>query len=258
MRRRCTSCAWRLWLDVRPTVEDFAHDGADERDVNEVAQREKTGAQGIVDIMRVVGDVVGDGRSLRFEAGERAGQKVGAGRDVRGRAGIGERTIVLEDALERLPAQIEPVMLGVAVLEPGHDAERLQIVIEAAAAGHLLVEHALARMTEGRVAEIVGERHGLGKIFVEPQRPGDGARHLADLERVRQPGAEMLALVLEEHLRLVLEPTEGGGMDDPVAIALEFRPRRAGIGRKQPAAALGGVGSVGRGHWPLSIGTQRY
>ncbi len=38
-------------------------------------------------------------------------------------------------------------------------------------AGHLVVEHALAGMAERRVAEIVGQRHGLGQILVELQRP---------------------------------------------------------------------------------------
>jgi hypothetical protein len=37
----------------------------------------------------------------------------------------------------------------------------------------------------------------------------------------------MLPLVVEEDLGLVLQAPEGGGMDDPVAIALEFRARRA-------------------------------
>ena len=85
-------------------------------------------------------------------------------------------------------------------------------------------------MAERRVAEIVRQRHRLGQILVEPQRPGDRAGHLADFERMGQPGAEMLALVMEEHLGLVLQAPEGGRMDDPVAVALEFRARRAGAG----------------------------
>ncbi len=63
-------------------------------------------------------------------------------------------------------------------------------------------------MAERRVAQIVRERHGFREILVEPQRAGDGARHLADFQRMGQPGAEMLALVVEEDLRLVLR--DGG------------------------------------------------
>ena len=99
-------------------------------------------------------------------------------------------------------------------------------------ARHLVVQHALAGVAEGRVAEVVGERDGFGEILVEPQRAGDRAGHLADFERVGQPGAEMLAVVAEEDLGLVLEAAERGGMDDAVAVALELRARRAGAGRQ--------------------------
>jgi hypothetical protein len=89
------------------------------------------------------------------------------------------------------------------------------------------MEGAFAGVGEGRMTEIVGERNGFGKVLVEAERPGQRARHLADLEGVGQAGAKMLALVAEEDLGLVLEAPEGGGMDDAVAVALEFGSRRA-------------------------------
>ena len=55
------------------------------------------------------------------------------------------------------------------------------------------------------------------------QRLGERARDLRDLDRVGQARAEMVALVVDEHLRLVGEAAEGGGMDDAVAVALESR-----------------------------------
>ena len=73
----------------------------------------------------------------------------------------------------------------------------------------------------GRMAEIVAERDRLGEIVVEPERAGERARDLRDLDRMGEPGAEMVALVMDEHLGLVGEPAEGGGMDDAVAVALE-------------------------------------
>ena len=95
-------------------------------------------------------------------------------------------------------------------------------------------------MAEGRVAEVVRQGQRLGQILVEPKRAGQRAGDLADLDRVGQPGAEMIALVIDEDLGLVLEPAEGGGMDDPVAVALELaagRRRRLGI---EPAPARPG------------------
>ena len=43
---------------------------------------------------------------------------------------------------------------------------------------------------------------------------------LRHLEAVREPRAEEIAFVVDEHLRLVLEPPESGRMDDAVAVAL--------------------------------------
>ena len=98
------------------------------------------------------------------------------------------------------------------------------------------VQRLLAGMAEGRVAEVVRQRHRLGQILVQPQPAGDGAGDLRHLDAMGQPGAEVIALVVDEDLGLVLQPAEGGGVDDAVAVAL---PGRAGIAaglRMQPAA----------------------
>jgi len=63
---------------------------------------------------------------------------------------------------------------------------------------------------------------------------------------VGQPRPKMPPLVVQEHLRLVLQPAERRGMDDAVAVTLEFRPRWRGIDRMKPAAALRRIGCVGR------------
>ena len=42
---------------------------ADQRQAGEVGEREQLGAQSVVDVVRIVGDVVGDRRDLRFGAG---------------------------------------------------------------------------------------------------------------------------------------------------------------------------------------------
>ena len=104
-------------------------------------------------------------------------------------------------------------------------------------------------MAERRMAEIVGERQRLGEIFVEPERAGERARHLRDFERMGEPGAVMVALVEHEDLGLVLEPAEGGRMDDAVAVAAEGAAALAdGLGM-EPAAALARIARITRaGH----------
>ncbi len=100
-------------------------------------------------------------------------------------------------------------------------------------------ERGFAGVTEGRMAEVVRQRQRLREILVEPEGTRDRARDLLHLERMREPCAVMVAFVEDEDLRLVLEPAEGGGMDDPVAIAPEVVARGARRLRMQPSAALG-------------------
>jgi len=101
-------------------------------------------------------------------------------------------------------------------------------------------------MTERRVAEIMGERQRFREVFVEAELAGHRTCNLGHLERVCQTRAVMVALVEDEHLRLVLEAAEGGGMDDTVAIAAKRAAAPAWRLGDQPATALRGVGRVRR------------
>ena len=65
---------------------------------------------------------------------------------------------MLDDALERFPGQVQPIELGIAVLQRGHHPQRLRVVVEAAMGGEAFVERPLAGMAERRMAEVVGQR----------------------------------------------------------------------------------------------------
>ena len=94
-------------------------------------------------------------------------------------------------------------------------------MVEAAVGRHLPLQLVLAGVAERRMAEVVRQRDRLGQILVQPQRPRQRPRDLRHLQRMGQPGAVVVALVRDEDLGLLLQPPEGGGMDDPVAVALE-------------------------------------
>ena len=111
-------------------------------------------------------------------------------------------------------------------------------MVEAAPGLHQLVQLALTRMAEGRVAEIVRQRQSLRQVLVQPQRTGDGARHLRDLDRMGEPGPVMVPLVIDENLRLVLQPTECLGVDDAVAVAGKGRAEVGAALRVHPSAGL--------------------
>src|SRR5215467_13694096 len=106
-----------------------------------------------------------------------------------------ERAIVLDQAFERLPGQVQSVESGIALLERGDHAQRLRIVIETAAGGEAAIERALTGMAERGMAEVVGKRQRLGQILVKPERASERARDLGNLERMGQTGAKVIAFV---------------------------------------------------------------
>src|SRR5204863_5144211 len=127
--------------------------------------------------------------------------------------------------------------------EPVDDAQRVLVVAEAALAAlpEHRVERLLAGVAERRVPEVVTEPDRLRQILVQPQRARDAARDAGRLERVREPRPVMVAVRVDEDLRLVLEAPERLRVDDPVAVALEGRPQAALLLRREPAARLIGA-----------------
>ena len=111
---------------------------------------------------------------------------------------------MLGDPLQRLPRQIEPIKVGVVTLQPGDDAQRLRIVVKAAIGRHQRLHRVFASVAERGVAQIMRQRHGLGQIGVQPQHPGNRARHLRHLDGMGQPCAIIIAFMFDKDLCLVL------------------------------------------------------
>src|SRR4249920_3323604 len=110
---------------------------------------------------------------------------------------------------------------------------------------HAFGERILAGMTKRRMAEIVRQRDRLDEILVQPQVACDRARDLCDLQRMRQAGAEQVAFVIDEDLRLVFEAPERRGMDDAVTVAREL----GAAGRTRLGVAARPRGCRVRGIW---------
>src|SRR5271166_537732 len=198
-------------LELRMEVLDFAEDLLDEGNRGaDLGQTEEAGAQAVVDVVRIIGDVVGDRGRLPLEARLQAEvqrlQPIVAedgGRDsvlpvtTGWLAGaVDQWSIVFDESGEGRLRQIEAVEVRITTLELSNDAKRVDVVIEAAVVGHTGVERILARVTERRVPEVVGERDRFGEIVVEPQGAGNRSGDLRDLDGVGQAGAEMVALVV--------------------------------------------------------------
>jgi hypothetical protein len=122
-------------------------------------------------------------------------------------------------------------------LEPGQDPQGLRVALEATAGVSELVECPLAVVAEGRVPDVVGQGCGLHDVGVTPERLGEVARHLGNLEGVGQPVADEVVGPRVDHLSLRGQATQGGGVHEAGAVTLERRPLGA-LGRLvHPAGA---------------------
>ena len=150
---------------------------------------------------------------------------------------------VLQDPVAHHPRQVEPAPVA---LQPLDDAQRVLVVAEAEAEAlaQQLVERFLARVAEGRVAEVVAETDRLDEVLVQTQRPRDHPRDRGRLERVGHSRAVVVPVGVDEDLRLPLEPPERLGVDDAIAVALEGRPDTAFLLGHGPTARLEGANGV--------------
>ena len=199
-----------------------------QRNLVELLGHEQAGAHAVVDVVRVVGHLVGEIAQLRLEAGLRAvDEALGHATRLGGeQAARIARGAVLQHPFARLETEVQPVVCGIALFQFVHNAKALQVVLEAVAVRlvtlEAFVERVLPSVAEGCVTQVVGQRDGFDQVFVEAQRAGDRAAELRNFERVRQPRAEQVALVVQEHLGLVDEAAERCAVHDAVAVALEF------------------------------------
>ena len=209
----------------------------DERRLLQIGNADQPRGEAVFHVVGAVGDFIGDVRDLRLE-----GRRPEAPEIIRNES---RPARVGKDPVPRFASQVEAGKVRIGAFECVHDAEGLDVVLEPAVVPHQVVQHLLSRVAEGGVAEVVGQRDRLGEVLVEAERPGDRPRDLRDLEGVREPGAVVVALVVDEDLGLVLEPAEGARMNDPVPVALVRRPERVGLLR--PAASCRQVATAGGG-----------
>ena len=111
------------------------------------------------------------------------------------------------------------VQAAPAVLDALHNAQALFVMavergrlgrgrVDALVAGKAARQRLLSRVAERGVAQVMAEGDGLRQILVQTERPGNGAGDLGDLQRVREPCAEVVAFRRQEHLRLVRQAAE--------------------------------------------------
>ena len=88
------------------------------------------------------------------------------------------------------------------------------------------------------------QRDRLGEILVQPQRAGNGARYLTDLQRMRQARAVVVGMRYQEHLRFVLQPAKCTAVYYPVAVALKIRAELVRLLGNDPPTRVGSFAGV--------------
>jgi hypothetical protein len=131
-----------------------------------------------------IGDIVGERGELRFEAWPRRELQRPARVEARDRRCMRrlQRAVVLDETLQRFPGEIEPVEFRVAMLKPGHEAQPMRVVIEAADRRRRRAQRLFARMAERCVAKVVRERERFGQILVKCKHARKRAGDLCNFE----------------------------------------------------------------------------
>lgn len=157
--------------------------------VSQSVEIEKASFAGVVEVRRVVGDFIDPIDELGLERGTKIEKIFGQMGQFRGGVIVG----VLDNALANFEGEIQARKIQVRALKSFDDAESLEIVIEAGAMStHQLVELVLAGVAEGRMADIVNEREGLGELRIEAEGGGHRASDLRDFESMGEPIAKMI------------------------------------------------------------------
>ena len=199
MTRRVSSCARR---DAsRPGCAASISRSSSSRNGTErrSSATQNTGAQPVVEVVRVVRDVVRDppaawrlrGR-VAVEAERLAGRR-SRGTDAGCRSPGSARPAPRRDraagrCASPAPSRVSkvrfsPSWLGVAALQPGHDAQRLGVVVEPAEPRHAIRQRVLAGMAERRVAEVVPRAPtASARSSSSPSERPSAARDLAHLQ----------------------------------------------------------------------------
>ncbi len=88
------------------------------------------------------------------------------------------------------------------------------------------VQRILAGMAKRGMPEIVGQRDRFGEILVKSKHTADAPCNLGNFDAMGKARTEQVAFMVYEYLRFVFEPAKSSGVDDAIAVTLEFSTHR--------------------------------
>ena len=160
---------------------------------------------------------------------------------------------VLDDPLAHAQCQVQPAKAGVALLKPAHDAQRVQVVVEAQSkAAQALIQRLFPGVAKGRMADVVRQRQRLGQLLIQSQRARQRAGDLRHFQRMCEAAAKVVRRGVagqpREDLRLAGKTAKGARVQDAGAVAGKGRAvgvRRLGV-RAAAQLAVGADGNPRR------------
>ena len=111
---------------------------------------------------------------------------------------------------------------GLCGLNDIRHAEALDVMLKPARMN--FVQDFFPVMAKRRVSEVMPQCDCLRQVLIEIQCPCNGSCNLRNLNGMREPCPEMVALRCQEYLCLMHESSERLGMDNPVPVSLKIRP----------------------------------
>jgi hypothetical protein len=100
---------------------------------------------------------------------------------------------MLDDAFSDTEGEVETTEGGVTLLEPGDDAQGVQVVVEGqAVSAQAKIECLLAGVTEGWMADVVGEGESFSEFNVEAEGIGKSTGDLGDFKGVGEAAAKVV------------------------------------------------------------------
>src|SRR5246500_5574550 len=125
---------------------------------------------------------------------------------------------VLDDPFAHFERQVQAAKSGVALFKIFNNTQGGAIMVEEK---YLLVqcriESFLSRVSEWRMADVVHQGERFGKVCVQTQCSGNGARNLRDFKGMCQTIAEVVRVAAGEDLRLWPQTPQNAGGDNPGA-----------------------------------------
>ncbi len=223
------------------------------RGLAHLLDRQNAGVQPVVEIGGQIGDLVGQVDQLRLKRRKRVKKILGQFGVIR--SGVVAR--VLHDALAHCERQIQSAERRVPFLKPCHDAQRVQIVVEAQTVSpQRAVERLFSGVPKGRMPDVVRQRQRFGQLRIQPQSRCHGARNLRHFKSVGQAAAKVVRQPLGgqagKDLRLAGQAAKGARVQDAGGVARKrsaISVQRLGVGAPCQFAVRAPVHGDSRGQY---------